>query len=942
MFDVFLCYNWDDDKSWADELHAELAARGVQVFQDDKNIPFGDTLAPALREALLGSRMLVPLIGPHFHESPSCRHELLTALTAAYRLEEGFTERVMPVTWRVRPSALRPRQLKHPKLLTREKHDAAEQAEIIAAKVAQIKADDRRFGDAPHPNAPRWYPRALPTNKRFHGRGETMWELHEALLAKHRPGNRGPSVVSVRGDGGLGKSALCEQYARWFAEDHPGGVFLIRLGGSDLRVRSDPRVMVSRFHLELREIARALDLPAVPDVDATIAAITGELAEREPYLWIVDDIPSTVDETDLERLLAPTSNGHTLISTRGRLAKCVSEEIDLKPLHQRACLAVLTNERPLSAGRRHERAAAAGIVDDLGRHTLGLTIAAGLTTRPNFSGYDALRDELQQSTPDSLELAAHLRDELPTGYAKPFSATLTRSFETLTDAGRDVLAVSSVLGPAPIPLDLVTGVLARSNRRAAEQGLQRLRAHGLADDLDDSFYLVHALVARAARFRLPPALREQLRDRACELIGDALEVARTHFDRTRSTAPYLPHVLPLTSTTEWPSGQSQWHLLNEAGRSHYELGDTASALHSLEILHEQVEQSPEADEDTRLVALASLGAAHFGQGNLSEAQRIQEESARRYEELKGREHPDTLQTNENLANTLSERGQFDNARTLLTEIYRARRDTKGKTERATLITLNNLVLAVGRCGSHRLALRLASGAWALWHRAVGPDAPETLECVENIANNQLLLGNADEAAATHTHVAARRSVVLGPDHPDTIDAEENIATARGSSYWPIYANRLRVQGPAHPDTLETLRRLLKASLAVEAPGITVASTPDVEPAGTSVDGVQLDDEHADVLAEILRLAVEYQEQEAPHGPADPRALRAKILLSHAMAAADQYEGQLDVALIIATDSRDGLEEAAARTPGAVEPYDLAIAESIHHWILEQQDEEPTY
>ena len=47
-------------------------------------------------------------------------------------------------------------------------------------------------------------------------------------------------------------------------------------------------------------------------------------------------------------------------------------------------------------------------------------------------------------------VAAHLEDELPTVYARPFSATLTRSFDELTDASRDVLAVTSVLG-SPVP-----------------------------------------------------------------------------------------------------------------------------------------------------------------------------------------------------------------------------------------------------------------------------------------------------------------------------------------------------------------------------------------------------------------------------------------------------------------------------------------------------------
>lgn len=942
MFDVFLCYNWDDDKSWADALYVALSGLGVRVFQDDKNIPFGDTLDPALRKALLGSRMLVPLIGPSFHESPSCRRELLMALTAAYRLEGGATERVMPVTWRVRPSALRPTQLKRAMLLSREKHDIEQQAEMIAAKVARIKAeDDWRFGDAPAVPEPTWYPRPLPTNKRFHGRGEVMWELHEALLVKDKPGNRGHPVVSVSGVGGQGKSVLCEQYARWFAEDHPGGVFLIRLGGSDQRVHADSAFMLSACHLELRMIGDSLGLSG-PEA-GSITAIAKELADRPPYLWVVDDVPPTVDEKQLEQLVAPTGNGKTLISTRGRLVRWASVEIELTPLDRPACVRVLTNERPLPEGEPRARESAIGIVDDLGRHALGLTIAAGLTTLPSFSGYPALREELRRPTEDSLELAAHLAGELPVGYAKPFSATLTRSFDQLTDAGRDLLAVTSVLGPAPIPLDLADSVLTRLGDAHAEQGLRRMDAHGLASDLANGSYLVHALVARAARFRFPAAHLARLRGHASDLIGDALEDNQGHFDKVRSTAPYLPHVLPLVTDAESLSGPVQWHMLNEAGRSQSELGDTAGALHSLEVLYEQLERSTNVDEETRLIVLVSLGATHFGQGNLSEARRIQLETVRRLAELKGTDHTDTLQARENLANTMSALDDHTGARQVLTEVYRVRRASRGTTHRATLITLNNLVIAVGRCGSRRFALRLALAAGAVWHRAVGPDAPESLECVENIANNLLLLGHINEAADTYEYLARRRRIVLGPDHPDTIDAEENVATAQGSSYWPIYAERLRIQGPVHPDTLSTLERLLHASLATDghaSPSTEAFATQ--EPVIGTVENIRLDGEHAERLADIVALAAQFEDQEAAYGPDDPRSFRAKIVLTHALAAADQYDGQLENALVIVIDSRDGLEEAAARSPQTVEPYDLPIAETIHHWILTLTGEDVSY
>ncbi|MGW5714745.1 hypothetical protein ACWEVP_01160 [Amycolatopsis sp. NPDC003865] len=85
-----------------------------------------------------------------------------------------------------------------------------------------------------------------------------------------------------------------------------------------------------------------------------------------------------------------------------------------------------------------------------------------------------------------------------------------------------------------------------------------------------------------------------------------------------------------------------------------------------------------------------------------------------------------------------------------------------------------------------------------------------------------------------------------------------------------------------------------------------------------------------------------EEKYATHGPDHPLTLSAKIILAHALVAANRHDGRVEVAVAIAEDSRDGLEESAVRFPGSVEPHVLAVAEKVHNWILELQCEEVTY
>ncbi|MCX4825047.1 tetratricopeptide repeat protein [Streptomyces sp. NBC_01142] len=802
--DVFLCHNWAD-KTWAIELYEALDALGVRVFRDDVSMDDWDEMSPSIRDALLSSLTLVPLITPDFPDSPHCRQELHLALTCAYRLGEGATGRVTAVTAKVRPSAVRPRQLGHNRL-PKEGKSTKELAARIAQRVAAQKAaDPRPFGAAPQTGLPDWFPDHLTGAGAFRGRYDELWELHEGLLARSKARDRGHPVVSVRGMGGQGKTALCEQYARLFAEDHPGGVFVVRLTGSDRRVRSDPTAVWSQYLEQLALIGERLEITdAERSPGALIGAIGSRLRRRPPYLWIVDDVPSGVDPELLTGLHAPTGNGKTLITTRGRLGKRVSEELELCGLDPRAGLAVLTVERVPQQGNRPDEAAAKAVVQLLGGLPLALTLAAGLTTRDSFEGYEQLLAELRGSEPDALELASHLEDELPTGYALPFTAALLRSYASLTDTGREVLCAAGVLAPAPIPLGLLADVLGAdgtdgTDGAAVERGARHAAHRGMADLLPGDgqpLLSVHALTSRAVRFVATDGYRLRLRNAAVRALTDALTRSGESAAQAAGTSlhhgvlRYLPHVRSVAALTPeldaWPVGPEEWHLVNEAGRVQTELGDSAGTLRSRTELYASCAASPHCDEATRLTVLLGLGDAHFGQGDHTTARRLQEDALRGMQGVLGPDHHNTLTAAGNLANTLSALRDHDGARELLTAVYRARRDAPrwGLPHRETLLALNNLVIAVGRCGhdaagrhrARRTALRYAHAAHALWRRAAGPRALATLDALENVATNLRALGRHEEAGRCYAEVWEGRRRVLGDGHPDTIDAQENMIT----------------------------------------------------------------------------------------------------------------------------------------------------------------------
>lgn len=159
----------------------------------------------------------------------------------------------------------------------------------------------------------------------------------------------------------------------------------------------------------------------------------------------------------------------------------------------------------------------------------------------------------------------------------------------------------------------------------------------------------------------------------------------------------------------------------------------------------------------------------------------------------------------------------------------------------------------------------------------------------------------------------------------------------------FFTQRLQVQGPDHPEAVRALTVILRAGLRADdadpatdflvGPVLAEELPEDVAP-----DSIRLEGEHTEQLADAVTMAVELQERETQvFGPDHPRALIATVLLAHALAAADQLDGQLETARVLVEDARDGLSE----VDGA-NPTDRTIAKLVHHWVLDRLGEDPTY
>ncbi|TDW18945.1 tetratricopeptide repeat protein [Kribbella kalugense] len=953
--DVFLCYKWEDQES-AEALRIALVERGLRVFRDEIGLEDWDPLTESIQDALRSSRTLVALVTPRFPISPHCRDELHQALTAAYSLDSGSTRRVLAVTQDVAVRELRPRELKRFRL-PRDGRPPAELADTIARKVSEV--DGRSFGDAPALPVPAWWPEEVARDPFFRGRGAELWDLHESLRAREKNDDLGQSVVAVRASGGEGKTDLCLQYARWFARDHPGGVFVIRLGGSDPRFAGTDLTLRSRYLTAVRRIAEQLALYIPPGDQGPLVALRAMLSTNgSPYLWLVDDVPSTAGDS-VEWMSAPTALGKTLLTTRGRfnLLRRISEELDLGRLDPEAARGILTAHTP--ARNADDRRAVADLVTLLDAHPLGLRLAAGLTVQRDFAGYPDLLTSLSAAEPDGLELATQFIGDLGTGLARSFSRVLIRSFDTLDPDTQQVLSAASVLSPAPIPMTLIEHIVTAND---IPEALGQACVRGLMTPVGDDAFVMHALTARAIRIHTGPAGRDRLRERAVGRLTSIVEAAdgdRAPGDLLR----HLPHVravvglLPGGDTTVMSSGDH--HLLHETGRVQVEYDAPSTAVASFTALHDACLRSTHVDAMTRYAALVGLSVAVGLTGDLSRALELKQRAIADLECEVGENQPETWTARSNLAVSYFDAREFRKAHEAFRDAYQWRYRSLGPSHRETLIALGNLAIAYAyldgsptelrrrRLTSHRLLL-VAQSRWQL---VASADDPAVLDVLNSLALSHRRLGRPRDALELTARVYAGRASRYGETQPDTLDALENLILLQhevrdpDKTFQDLFLRRLVAQGPAHPSTMTTMLNLLRTELARLAPA---QIDPGDAPASAIAEGdlslgeVRLDRDHVDLEIELTNAAVDLQAAcVAAYGSDDSRTMAATAYLAYCQAVADHLDGNVDVAAVLADDAYGGLADCRddALDSEDCPPEELAvlereveIAQRVRNWI----------
>jgi eukaryotic-like serine/threonine-protein kinase len=263
-----------------------------------------------------------------------------------------------------------------------------------------------------------------------------------------------------------------------------------------------------------------------------------------------------------------------------------------------------------------------------------------------------------------------------------------------------------------------------------------------------------------------------------------------------------------------------------------------------------------------------------------ELARDQEERARAlFTRHRGPDHPDTLRSMNNLANSYYSMNRQAEALQLREEVLEIQKRVLPKDHPDTLNSMSNLALSYEALNRPAEALKLREEVLEIRKRVLPKDHPNTLRTMTGLADSYAALNRPTEALQLREKVLAIQKRVLPKDHPETLGSMHNLAT----SYYSLNRHaealklleevleiRKRVLPKDHPGTLMSMHNLALSYEALNRPAEALKLREEVLEIRKRV----LFKDHPDTLQSMISLSNSYG---ALNRHADVLKLREEVL-----------------------------------------------------------------
>jgi len=842
-YDVFISYR-HSRKDEVLTLCTHLTQAGIRYFRDEERRDDDASIQRTIEQGLAKSRLLLAWYDPTYLQSRACAWEFSRALLAAHAGNGGL-ERIVCVDPSVRFSHIVPEAL----LDQARQMSLDDPASLVALLRERLEKAVEPLGEVAASDTPGWYERDRPSHPTWVGRAGELIRLFDRLdhgrLGMHG-GQRAP--VAITGWGGEGKTMLAEQYALRFAAAYPGGIVWLSGATQD---GVTPRAGRWQEQLESALTAAAagkLGLPVnklvhgmadpVQRIRTLKAAIDRTLQSRvspdspppiSPYLWIIDDLPDRLSAQDQQLWLPPSEQAHCIATLREAAGVgSVFHTHAVTSMDETEALEMLTFRRPPAS--EQELTAARCIAEAVDRLPLALALGA---VAVETLGYEAYLDLLQEADSEELdELVQTLGPALPTGHVHSIARTFLRSLDQLpgaqdelaSDAQRaawTVLRLTALLAPVQLPDALAERTLREEGFGEKASVLLKLAVatlHRAALIRREGIQGVDACAMHALMARTVLEVRLDDHERQL-LLANVNEVARAWIgsESVRTPVEADARVLDVAQRLcSMAHTQGAAMLAREAGAEAQRRGQYVQAGALLGHAAAELARLLGNEHPYTLTSISNLAETMQAQGELAGARALQQQVLETRRRVLGEEHSDTLGSINNLTVTMLKQGETAGTRALQQQLLETLRRVLGEEHPHTLTSMNNLAGTMRAQGELVGARALDQQVLETRRRVLGEEHPDTLNSMNNLAGMMRAQGELASALALDQQVLETRRRVLGEEHPDTLNSKSNLAVtmrAQGelagarALQQQVLETRRRVLGEEHPHTLNSMNNL---------------------------------------------------------------------------------------------------------------------------------------
>jgi tetratricopeptide (TPR) repeat protein len=529
----------------------------------------------------------------------------------------------------------------------------------------------------------------------------------------------------------------------------------------------------------------------------------------------------------LSDYLPHSPNGSILITSRNqnlaeRLTGIYSGIIQVMPMNKDDALALL--EKKLGFVAAEEKAS--DLVDMLEAMPLALTQAAAFirqqAPRMSVSKYvDAVRrSDKDQARLLGKDVGDSRRDSQATN---SIIATWQISFEHIQQSlptAANLLSLMSMFDRQGIPERLL------QNRYNGDQGeeadfdddLRTLLSFSLVrTSANGSEFEMHRLVQLATKKWLELHNKlEKWRGTFAMLMKDSYPLGE--YENWPTCQPLFPHVQAMLSNRPKDTEALEaWALvLHNAATYMFCMGQYNKASELCSVALQVRESTLGPEHPNTLQSLNDMGVFLGFQGQHSEANVVRRRALEARNRVLGEHHPDTLESINGLALTFSSQGQYKEAEELQVKVLQRRKKMLGEEHPETLRSMTNLAMTYIHQGRYKDSEEIQADALQKSRKVLGEEHPETLRSMTNLAITYIHQGRYKDSEEIQADALQKSRKALGEEQPDTLASIGNLA----STYWhqgyhekaeklqvDLLQKRTRILGAEHLDTLTGMHNL---------------------------------------------------------------------------------------------------------------------------------------